>query len=328
MAVRQLSSVLAGGLGAQVAGAGAELGIPDILAERPADSAEVARRCGTDPDSTRRLLAGCAAVGLVELVDGERFALTSTGRALTSDHPRSLRSFAVVQASVMSRLLSGTASAVASGGPADRIGLGESFYDYLGAEPQRRRHWLRAMTETAVIWFMDSGLLDPVAWDGARLLVDVGGGEGGLSAALLARHGGLSAVVTDTPGMEADACRFLAERGLTERARFAPGDARREVPGGGDVYLLARVLSNHGDVDAQAILSACRVGMGSTSRLVMLDSLTGTAAGNLQDVLSMCIGGRARSQHEWAELLDRAGLRLVTTEVGGDGPWARLEAVV
>ena len=68
----------------------AALGIPDLLADGPRTSEELADAAGADPDALYRLLRALASIGVLE-EDGERaFSLTPFGEPLRSDVPDSL----------------------------------------------------------------------------------------------------------------------------------------------------------------------------------------------------------------------------------------------
>jgi len=82
---------------------------------------------------------------------------------------------------------------------------------------------------------------------GAGTVVDVGGGQGGLLAAILEANPGVSGVVFDLPHVAAMARRQLQASGLPARCRTEAGDFFREVPGGGDLYLLRKVIHDWDD---------------------------------------------------------------------------------
>src|SRR3954471_11769633 len=78
----------------QVLGAIAELGVMDELAHGPATAAELAPRLGADADALHRVLRAAAVERLVTLDAGGRFRIGRLGRALVTDSPHSIRSWA------------------------------------------------------------------------------------------------------------------------------------------------------------------------------------------------------------------------------------------
>ncbi|SRR5579885_2852937 len=84
------------GMLSQAIAVAAQLGIADLLADGPRDSADLAAASGTHPPSLYRLLRALTGVGvLVEEADG-RFSLTPLGAPLRSDAPDSVRAMAAL----------------------------------------------------------------------------------------------------------------------------------------------------------------------------------------------------------------------------------------
>ena len=77
----------------------ASLGIPDLLADGPRQSDDLAREAGADPDALYRLLRALAAIGVLEEDDERRFALTPLGEPLRTDVPGSLHGWALLDRS-------------------------------------------------------------------------------------------------------------------------------------------------------------------------------------------------------------------------------------
>ncbi len=330
VAARRLSALLAGALVTHMISAAAALGLPDALAGGAEASETLAGRCGADPDGVRRLLRGLASVGVTEELAGDTFRLTGMGHLLRAGHPRSLRSWAVVQGQLMAPMWSGLLPAVRSGRTAASVVFGRPFYDHLAARPDLDDHWNAAMAETAAAWLDDARLLGAVDWPAVRLVADVGGGRGALLAALLRRHPHLRGVLYDAARVVAGAARIFSAAGVAGRARAVAGDFFAWVPPGADVYLLARVVFNWDDDQAAALLGACRRAMGRQAVLLVIDQVIPGEAGphpaKVNDVSLLAMGGRARDLRQWEALAGRAGLRLAGPPAvpSAGGPWAAL----
>ena len=87
MSREQLQWLVLGHRTAAAIAAAVELGLVDLLAERPRTATDLAEAAGTDPDATSRLLRALVAVDLVEQDAERRFALTELGAPLRSDAP-------------------------------------------------------------------------------------------------------------------------------------------------------------------------------------------------------------------------------------------------
>jgi hypothetical protein len=152
---------------------------------------------------------------------------------------------------------------------------------------------------------------------GAGLVVDVGGGDGGLLAALLAANPGLRGLLHDREHVVAGSPVVLGAAGVADRCRVEAGDFFEGVPGGGDVYVLSQVLHDWDDDRAALILRRCRAAMASGARLAVVERVlpelgreaeAGDPSDFLADMNMMAIlTGRERTASEFASLLAGAG---------------------
>jgi hypothetical protein len=107
----------------------------------------------------------------------------------------------------------------------------------------------------------------------ARLLVDVGGGQGGMLAGLLVGYPALHGLVADRPDVAAAATAALAGAGFGDRAHGQPSNFFVSVPSGGDVYILSNVLHDWDDADAISILQTTRRGMPAGAQLLVVENV-------------------------------------------------------
>src|SRR5689334_3551415 len=75
--------------------AAAQLGIADLLASGPRSPDDIAREISAHGPSVYRMLRALASQGLFMELDDGRFDLTPLAELLRSDHPGSMRAFAV-----------------------------------------------------------------------------------------------------------------------------------------------------------------------------------------------------------------------------------------
>src|SRR5687768_10839328 len=81
-----------GSIAAQLTYAIAELSIADLLADAPRSARTLAEETRVHGPALRRLLRAAAALGLVDEIGDDRFALTEAGRPLRAEVPDSARS--------------------------------------------------------------------------------------------------------------------------------------------------------------------------------------------------------------------------------------------
>jgi hypothetical protein len=157
---------------------------------------------------------------------------------------------------------------------------------------------------------------------GAVQIVDVGGGRGELLAAILRKQSHARGLLLEQPRvLDQVASRLTAEFG--ERITCVPGDFRKEVPGGAEVYILKRILHDWPDDVALSILKNVCTAMEETSgTLLVIDAIADRAV--QRDAwfdlhMLLTLGTRERSMVELRNLLGRSGLEVIETKamVGG-----------
>lgn len=227
---------------------------------------------------------------------------------------------------------------VKTGEPAfDRV-HGAALFDYLAEHPEDAAVFDAAMTSTS----KSNTVSIVAAYDFTRFgtIVDVGGGQGGLLAAILAANPHLHGVLFDAPTVVAGAAEELSRAGVGDRCTVVGGDFFDSVPAGGDAYLLSGVIHDWDDDHAVKILSACRAAMADTGCVLIAEMVlpqgpekgtekdTAPLTGKLLDVemLVMTSGGRQRTEAQFRTVLHQAGLRL-TRILPSSGPVSVVEAL-
>jgi hypothetical protein len=291
----------------------AELGIADRLAAGPMTSNEVARAVDADPQSVHRLLRALSTVRIVAADEDGRFALTARGSRLRLDDPASLRPLAIGPGQPWWwQAWGGLLESVRSGTPAFDHVHGRSLYDFLRDDEAAAEIY----GEYMVAFGRDEAAAAAEAYDfgAARVVVDVGGGRGGLLEAILERHAGVRGILFDQPAtIERAGDRFAPE--LAARIELVGGDFLEEVPAGGDVYVLRQVLHDWDDAEAIRILESVRRAAGDSASLLVIQDVIPESASpgraNLVDVaLLVLTGGRERTEDEYRRLLEAGGFAL------------------
>ena len=147
-----------------------------------------------------------------------------------------------------------------------------------------------------------------------NVIIDVGGGQGALLAAVLAEHKNTKGILFDLPHVVVKAQDVLRTAGVTNRCEIVGGDVFKAVPEGGDAYLIKSVLMDEDDDQAIAILLACRSAMRPSGKVVVIEHLLTPPNApeiNSSDMTMMIMtGGRERTQEEFSELFSAAGFHL------------------
>jgi demethylspheroidene O-methyltransferase len=312
---RQLYDIVSGFVYSQVLFACVELGVLDALSAGPRRVDDLAGRIGLTPERTARLAQAAVALRLLEREGADGYGLGPLGAAalgapgvveMVRHHALFYRDLADPVA-----LLRGEADPELS-----------RFWAYVGGA---RTHDLPAATAAEYSRLMAASqtmvareTLAACPLDDIRCLVDVGGGEGAFLEAALAATPGLAGVVFDLPAVAARAEARFADAGLAGRARAVGGSFLDDpLPAGADAMSLIRVLYDHEDDVATALLAKVHAALPSGGRLIVSEPMSGgarpTRAGDAYFgfyTLAMSTG-RPRSAERHAELLGAAGFTAI-----------------
>ena len=293
----------------------AVLGVPDLLAHGPRESDELAEECDADPGSLYRLLRALASVGVLEEQEDRRFTLTPVGERLRSDVSGSLDGWArfVGRPSIWNAWAA-LEHSIRTGENAFAHVHGTDVWSWRAARPDESEIFDGAMQ--ARTGATNRALLEAYDFSRFGVVVDVGGGNGTLLAAVLAEHPGLRGILFDQSHVTALAPTVLEDAGVADRCEVRSGDFFAAVPEGGDAYVLKSIIHDWEDKEALAILRNVRVATPGGGRLLLLERELGAPnadpATKFTDLLMLVgPGGRERSRDEYERLLANAGFRLV-----------------
>jgi demethylspheroidene O-methyltransferase len=286
---------------------------PLLHAEGPMDARALAARLDMPEAGAARLLRAAAALGLLaERRDG-RFALGPLGAAMIGDD--GIAALVEHHAALYEDLRDPVALLRGEGGGAGRLA---ALWPYsraadpaaLGAEQVAEYSALMSASQAMIA----EQVLDAVPLSRHRCLMDVGGGEGVFLAAAARRAPHLRLVLFDLPAVADRARARFAREGLEGRAAAIGGDALRDaLPGGADLVSLVRVLHDHDDASALAILRAVRRALPPGGRLLLAEPMADTRGAEAMGaayfgLYLLAMGqGRPRGTAEIAVLLNAAG---------------------
>ena len=304
MSAAELRRVIDGFRASQVIHAAAALGLADLLGDESRTSDELAAATGADPRTLYRLLRALAALGIFREESGQRFTLSELGRPLRTDAPDSVAGWAVLIGRPYYRhAWSHLVESVRAGENAFRLAYGMSVWEYRAQHPEEGAIFDAAMASSSRL-VIDSLL---AAYDFGRFgtIVDVGGGNGALLAALLAEYPKLRGVLFDQP-------HVVRGVDLGPRCEVVGGSFFEAVPDCGDAYVLKWIIHDWEDEESTAILRTIRRTGGT---VLVIERLLGPPnedpVGKLWDInMLVAPGGRERTLEEFAALFEAAGFRL------------------
>ena len=296
----------------QILTACVETGLLRALLDEPTEAAPLARRLGLPVEATTRLLDAARAIGLIARDRRGRWWCTDDGTVAASNEG--------VEAMVRHHAM---------------------LYRDL-ADPARLLREPAAPTETARYWSYAGGAVPSAAEarDYSALMatsqdmlartvlaaypmgrhgrvLDVGGGEGAFLAAVGRRHPGIGLHLFDLPEVASRGAAALRAAGL--EADATGGDFIADpMPAGADLVTLVRVLCDHDDARALALLSNLRRTMAPGATLLIAEPMDGPGEG--ESLAAAYFGlyflamrsGRCRTPARIVELVREAGFGRAT----------------
>jgi SAM-dependent methyltransferase len=296
----------------------AKLGIADLLKDGSRNHNELAKSTGTDAPSLNRVMRLLASAGVFTEDESGNFSLTPVGECLRTGVPESSRAMVMLFAGDrISESWKDLEYCVRTGEPAyRRRGVTDPFLDLLRT-PEEEASFDEAMAEfTRRVAVAVASAYDFTPFTS---LVDVGGGNGALIVGILRANPALRGIVFDQPAAAERAKAQIAQSGLAGRCQAIGGDFFKEVPVGGDAYILKHVIHDWDDDRAIAILRNCHRAMGPQGKLLIVEGVypsridgsqesRGAAANDVNMLVST--GGRQRSEVEFRSLYEAAGFNL------------------
>ncbi|MGE7415381.1 methyltransferase [Methylobacterium tarhaniae] len=324
---RALFDLCAGFVYAQVLAASLRLDLFRILADGPMPAEDLARRLDLPPDRALCLLRAAASLGLLTALRDGRFALGDLGAALLGNP--SVAAMVAHHAMLYDDLRDPVALLRGTGG-----GMGGGTGGGTGGKTRLSGYWAYAASddparidEAAVAPYgalmgasqalVARDILEAYPLARHAHLLDVGGGEGAFAVEAARSAPRLRVTLFDLPPVAARAARRFAEEGLAGRATARGGSFHDGLPPGADAVSLVRVVHDHDDAPALALLKAARAALPPGGTLLLAEPMAGTpGAEPIGDAyfgfyLLAMGSGRPRTRPELADMLAQAGFSRV-----------------
>lgn len=317
---RELFDVVAGFVYSQVLLACVRLRLFETLAEGPQTLDVLTARLDLAAEPLQCLLDAAEALQLVQRRSGGRFGLGTLGAPLLGntaiaamvEHHGAL--YADLRDPVA--LLRARSRGDTRSGELARL-WPYAAYDAPGELPEDRIEGYSALMSASQPLVADEIL---AAYDIGRhrCLLDIGGGEATFAIRAAAEAPRLSLIVFDLPAVAGRAQQRLADAGLADRACACGGDFRHApLPGGADLATLIRVVHDHDDATALALLKAAHAALPPGGVLLLAEPMAGTPGaeamgGAYFGFYLLAMGrGRPRTRERLTALLRQAGFARV-----------------
>ncbi|KAK8044760.1 hypothetical protein PG993_004784 [Apiospora rasikravindrae] len=309
--------------------------LPDTLEkEGPMDLKALAEATGSRPNILGQILHILRAQGIFRYEDETgRYANSAASSLLRSDHWTQWHNWATMYGTQFYDIARGIPAVVRKEDDGDatttqrsaaqvNYDTDEDMFSYF-----RTRGWVpelhRTLSGGAAAQM--PGILADYPWVevGEGLVMDIGGGQGQLLAALLREFPRMRGGLFDLPHIIEHARPFFRPGGQYEDvgeriadAEMVAGDFFQSVPPAA-VYTMKWCLHDWKDAQAVEILKNISQSMvpGPNSRLVLLESiLADSHSGRLSQYgninMMMTVGGQERTEKQWHDLAARSGWRI------------------
>ncbi|AWN49876.1 methyltransferase [Methylobacterium terrae] len=312
---RALFDLCAGFVYAQVLAASLRLDLFRILADGPMTAEDLSRRLDLPPDRALCLLRAAASLGLLTALRDGRFALGDLGAALIGNS--SVAAMVAHHAMLYDDLRDPVGLLRGTTGPTTLSG----YWAYAGTDDPA------AIGEAAVAPYgalmgasqalVARDILDAYPLARHAHLLEIGGGEGAFAVEAARSAPDLRVTLFDLPPVAARAARRFAEAGLADRAATLGGSFHDGLPRGADVASLVRVVHDHDDAPALALMKSARAALEPGGTLLVAEPMAGTpGAEPVGDAyfgfyLLAMGSGRPRTATELTGMLREAGFKQV-----------------
>jgi len=291
----------------------AELGIADLIQTgQPQPVERLASATKTHEPSLYRLLRFMASHGLFQETQNRHFDHTPLSAALRTDAPGSYRA----AARMFHRLFSGWDGlhhSIQTGEPGFNKVFGQPVFDYVATHADLGPILDAGMT--SIHGYETGAMLDAYDYTGINVLADIGGGNGSLISAVLARYPNMTGLLFDLGHVVGRAEESLKASGLAGRCTVIEGSFFETIPAGADAYIFRHVIHDWTDEQSIQILSHCRKVIPASGKLLIVDCVvpSGNALSVAKDFdITMLTfpGGQERTEAEFRSLLKASGFEL------------------
>lgn len=292
----------------------ARLGVADHMDKTARPIEELATKVGAHAPSLYRVMRLLASLGVFKEAPARHFALTPVGELLKTDAPASLRSMAMMFGEEFStRAYAHITDCLRTGGDGVSEAYGKDIWQVLAEHPAQCEVFQNAMTSNS------SGsvpaIVEAYNFGGIKRIADVGGGHGFLLGSILRAYPAMQGVLFDRPEV-VGSLPGNAFAGLEGRVAVEGGSFFERVPDGCDAYIMKHIIHDWDDEHCRTILRLMREKLPRNGRVLVCEMVVtddpGPTPAKMLDIemLVMTVGGKERTEAEFAELFASSGLRL------------------
>ena len=290
--------------------AATKLGIPDLIGEGQKSCDELAAATDTNSEALYRLLKALAAIEIFVETEPKYFKLAPLGTCLLNE-PGSMRNYV---------LSHGEIGYPCWGELIYSLRTGQSSFEHIYG--MKRIEYFMQNADLGQIWdgfnvdlsrMQNDAILGAYDFSTVKKIVDLGGGEGILTGAILKRYSSLRGVLLDRERPIKKARDLLTKEGVIDRCELMVGDFSKSVPAEADIYLLKNVLRDLEEATAKKMLENCYQTLGKEAKFLVIERVISETrwADNFSNLNSLVISGaKMRTENEYRQLFEANGFKI------------------
>jgi hypothetical protein len=313
--------VILGRWKSQILYTGVKLGIFESIGTIPKRASEIAKELKLDASLSYRLLRALASIGFLNEKDDQNFSITPLGELVRKDHPQTLRGVILLEEGPEHYAIWKHLANMVRDGKQDGFirEFGLRIFDYIPQNPAYAEVFNYAMSSySATHTKLVLEALKSYDFSNIRSLCDIGGGHGHLVCNILREHPQLQGTVLELESTIKNKDLLWSDKlGMEDRCKYLAGDMFWEVPSS-DAYIMKMILHDWNDEECVKILSNIQKASPAGGRVLIVEHVVPGPEvphfSKLFDIHMMCaLTGRERTEKEYTELLEKAGLQYVQT---------------
>jgi bacteriochlorophyll C20 methyltransferase len=287
-----------------------ELDLFSQLADGPKDAGSLAASVGAVPARLSMLLEALRQIGVTEL-QGDQWSLTSMAGAMFVQNPQQPNLYMLPVAKAMAYLADNFYMDLAEAVKGKKNFRGEVPYPPVTREDNLYFEEIHRSNA----YFAIKLLLEEANLGDAKTLVDVGGGIGDISAALLKKFPSLHSTILNLPGAIGLVNENASEKGLADRLKGTAVDIYKDPYPEADAIMFCRILYSANEQLTKVMCQKAYDALKPGGKLLILDMIIDDEESPNYDYLSHYILGAGmpfsvlgfKPQSAYREILESLG---------------------
>jgi len=306
-----LSSELVSYWKTQTIYSGVKLGVFKIIGHSSLNLDQLANKIEINIKGLKRLIRALCALELLK-ISSDKISLTEKGKFFLEDHEYTLAPATIHWAEEHYYTWGNIVESIREGREIFTDIYGKPYFSWLEDNAIRAYNYQKAMESYAKRDYQF--ITDVYNFSNIKCLMDVGGGSGILLDYILEKNHKIKGILFEQK-KSIKAAKASKLKNKLNRCEFISGDFFNEIPRGSDGIILARILHDWDDKEANIILQNCNVALNINDKLFLVElilpsDMNNSFGGLLSLNMLALTGGKERTKEEFETLLNSNGFEL------------------